>query len=471
MLTKSMQAAAGSASDSGIKYVGGMTQGLGTTTTVTFGGNLTGGLSSSPETGDMVLIFLGQGGSGSNPRIDGYNLVYADTKGYIGYKFMGGTPDTTVYIEVNNSTDRLKYPSAVVIQVFRNVNPDVPFDVLPVITTTATTTVDPSAITPVTEGAVIVASGVLSRVLNSDGTVLTSSDLTGFRRENDVRCNTTGCDSTCVGAGYYEWTSGSFNPAAFSYAGGSYQSVATVCSTLALRPIEATVPSGILYKGGYAVGTAGGATPVTLNFGGSISGGLGPLSLGDLIVVYISTMSGSATGISSVTNNSGSAYTQLTYITANDSYDANLFVGYKFVDSVTNDKTIIVNKTGNLNSGPGFAFQVFRGVDTASPLVGSIQTATGINSALCDPPAITPNVTGSVIVAGGAGAAAANLSIFTSSDLSYFVSASGYTSNVSTAGSGIKYWTSGSFDPAQFSATGSDTSCSWAGATLALNPD
>jgi hypothetical protein len=52
--------------------------------------------------------------------------------------------------------------------------------------------------------------------------------------------------------------------------------------------------------------------------------------------------------------------------------------------------------------------QVWRGVDPTTPFDVTQTTATGTNSVLCDPPAITPVTPGAVIVSGGAGGHNAN---------------------------------------------------------------
>jgi hypothetical protein len=86
-------------------YVGGQTAGYqGTTSTSTITFNLTGGANTTPLANDLVIVAVSVGANSNiNPSltVTGYTLaaeLYApDTQStdlFVGYKFMGTTPDT-----------------------------------------------------------------------------------------------------------------------------------------------------------------------------------------------------------------------------------------------------------------------------------------------------------------------------------------------------------------------------------------
>jgi hypothetical protein len=129
---------------------------------------------------------------------------------------------------------------------------------------------------------------------------------------------------------------------------------------------------------------------------------------------------------------------------------------------------------GSLSSSDAgaVAVQVWRGVDAVTPLDVTSTTATTTNSVLCDPPAITPITNGAIIISGGAGAHNEGADgTFSSSDLTDFRTVGSNDTNDVTIGLGYKIWTSGEFDPAQFTFSEADsTSFSSASVTLALRP-
>jgi hypothetical protein len=238
MLADKLRAATAAAA--GIQYVGGYTEGfVGTTSdvTITFGGNLTGGVDSSASEGDFVLVWFATGSKQNRDLVvSGYTeiteLYSDDTRGVnlvVAYKVMGSTPDSTFVL--TGGTVHTSDAGAVVVQVFRGVDTALPFDV-----TTATATGDndgrasPPAITPATDGALIVAGGAGGH--NGGSAVYSSSDLTAFR--------SVGQDDSydvTVGAGYYKWTSGAFNPARFTDSGLNSTLASWAAATLALRPV------------------------------------------------------------------------------------------------------------------------------------------------------------------------------------------------------------------------------------------
>jgi hypothetical protein len=206
----------------------------GSTLTVTINFSLTGGTNTTPQAGDIVVLCYSVGSTvAATPQAPaGYTTIAAITRNdtydvalYVGYKVMGATPDTTFQIPTSSSADNAQ---AAAVFVWRGV------EGLDVTSVTAVgidgRAANPPAITPVTENSVIMAIGASGHVGGSTP-VYTSSDLTGFRT---IGANDT--YDTTIGAGYFNWVSGTFDPAAFAI-GGSTTSDAWAAVTLALRPI------------------------------------------------------------------------------------------------------------------------------------------------------------------------------------------------------------------------------------------
>jgi len=230
----------GSGGASGIKYVGGYTDIVDDSddTVISFGGNLTGGISSSAQEGDLVLVYFGysitQGSAYPLASITDYteyvNISSTDffiSTLIVGYKFMGATPDSSLTINGGGGTI---CSGAVGVQVWRDVDSVTPFDVTRT-TNTQSSTVEPNppSITPITDGAYVVAGG---HGAHSEGNqTFSSSDLDGFITQGQTVLT----DST-IGLGYKKWVSGSFNPAKFTFSGTDSTSCSNCSTTLALRP-------------------------------------------------------------------------------------------------------------------------------------------------------------------------------------------------------------------------------------------
>lgn len=230
--------------------------------------------------------------------------------------------------------------------------------------------------------------------------------------------------------------------------------------------VKAASSSKIQFVGGYATSFVGTTSTTVITFGGNLTGGLAAsASAGDIVVVYF----GVGSDADEVLNISG--YTEIAQLAPVDTYIANLSVGYKFM-GVTPDTTFsLIGGTGATRNAGAVVVQVWRGVDTVLPLGVNSTTATGISSALCNPPAITPTAQGSIIVSGGAAAHIDGAQTFSSSDLSGFLSVGGIDDFDVTIGAGYVGWVSGSFNPAAFTFSGTSASTnSWAAVTLALQP-
>lgn len=226
-------------------------------------------------------------------------------------------------------------------------------------------------------------------------------------------------------------------------------------------PIAAS--ASIEYVGGYTVGFTGSSSDRTITFGGNLTGGLASsASAGDLVIIYFGTASLSNTDLV-VTG-----YTELTELFSGSTYDTNLVVAYKEMGEVPDTTILLTGGTRSANDAGVVVIHVFRNVDPTTILT---TTAPATTSVICNPPAVTPTVAGSYIVAGGAGAHSRGTITYSSSDLTAFLSSGADDTHDSTVGAGYKEWTSGEFDPAAFTFGSTNSSgFSSAAVTLVLQP-
>lgn len=237
---------------------------------------------------------------------------------------------------------------------------------------------------------------------------------------------------------------------------------------LATRLVGATsaaAAAGIQYVGGYVEGFVGTTSDATISLT-SLTGGLASApAAGDLVIVYFGT------GSTTVRDLFVSGYSVIQRRSSSDNYDTNLVVARKFMGGTPDTSFTLTGGTFSADDAGAVAVQVWRGVNTTTPLdVASISRA-GNNSVRCDPPFITPITSGAIIVAGGAGAHNAGTRTYSSSDLTDFISVGANDTNDVTIGLGYKVWTSGAFDPALFTFSSTNNSAfSWAAVTLALRP-
>ena len=225
-----------------LEFVGGAVFGFSGTATGTHSlTSLTGGLAAAPIEGDIVVVaFTGAFSSGSAPvlTVTGNNSgSYAAVAGSpvtgtdsvdatlsVFYAVQGATPDTEISRSGLGLSSR---GGAIAVHVWRGVDPDVPLDVTP---TTATADnigrPTPAGITPVTEGAVAIASGSASASTN-----FTSGDLDNF-----ITVFGSATIPGLIGCGSRAWAgSGAMS---FTQWGGGTTSTSASWSaiTIALRP-------------------------------------------------------------------------------------------------------------------------------------------------------------------------------------------------------------------------------------------
>lgn len=227
----------------GIQFVGGAIaeRAAGTSGTVTLSlTSLTGGISASAASGDLIIAAFAQSRSSDSTLsitdgttdytsiADLYSNDSRDTNLQVSYKFSTGDTATTF-----GPTGQAGFAGNIAVYVFRGVNSTTPFDV-----TTQTATglnsllPDPPSITPVTSGAYPVVVGAGGHRAETTG-LYTASDLTDF-----ITNTATAGDRTSMGVGHKpDWTSGAFNPAAFGNNGFTDStSYSWAAVTMALKP-------------------------------------------------------------------------------------------------------------------------------------------------------------------------------------------------------------------------------------------
>jgi hypothetical protein len=227
------------------------------------------------------------------------------------------------------------------------------------------------------------------------------------------------------------------------------------------------------YVGGTLVRNAVGATTYTVDLT-SLTGGTGSQpEENDIVIVatgFVTTAFFFTPGVKSPTD-----FTTLPapgYLRAIDSRDCLLSVDWKIMTS-TPDTSVTVGAGNSTSLGNVTCVHVWRNVDTTNPMDVTITTATGANSAIPNPPAITPVTPGAVMLVVGAGSSNVLEDSF---DIS-----SGFANNEVKGGQmgsnygyflaiGSKDWVSGTEDPAAFTNVTTAATLSWCAATIALRP-
>jgi hypothetical protein len=211
------------------------------------------------------------------------------------------------------------------------------------------------------------------------------------------------------------------------------------------------------------------------------NGSLGPYSLTDLtggldsapaeddLVVVLWAMASTSTNTLTI---STSGYTATTSTFANSTNDTNAILAYK-VMTATPDTDITFGSSSSSSSGcRGFVIQVWRGVDTTTPLDGvAVAIASATNTRIPDPGTITPTTSGGKIIVAAANAHADGDLALSASYLSDVVTANrdGSTHDQSLLMGSVD-WTSGSYNPAALTISGDATSNSYVAFTAVLKP-
>lgn len=227
----------------------------------------------------------------------------------------------------------------------------------------------------------------------------------------------------------------------------------------------------ISYVGGKSVGFAGTTSGATISLTDLAGGIASSPAEGDIVIVAFGVGTQGRSPTLTITDASDVAYTEVgtTLRELADDNDAQLAVFYKVMGS-TPDTALKRSGTGNTADGGSVSIHVYRGVDQSTPFDVTSTTATGINSSLPDPPAITPSTAGAVVVVAAAGTAPTLTVNWTTSGLSGVVQSVGEDTSDGRSMLGYATWISGPVDIAKFTGGGTTTDRSWAARTMALRP-
>lgn len=200
----------------------------------------------------------------------------------------------------------------------------------------------------------------------------------------------------------------------------------------------------------------------------SLTGGIASSpAAGDLVLVgtaFVSTADGNP-GVST------SGYTELCDLYANDNRDCNLSVNWKIMGA-TPDTSVTCLGSGSGTSGAAGIAYVWRYVDQTTPIDVTTTTATGTNSAVPNPPSITPTTGGAMLTVVGAGTGAAtDTAVTVPTGFGNAAHATVDPGDAIVLNMCSKQWTgNGAEDPAAYTGWTTSTSDSWCAATVAIRP-
>jgi VCBS repeat-containing protein len=339
------------------------------------------------QAGDVIVVCAAlTSAAGSNEVVNitssGFTTVVANKYGgspkavlSVAWKVADGT-ETNVSVYAGATS---YYRSASTVYVFRNVDTASPIDSDVVTTTSAGQTPRALQLSAGALGLTVVACSASSASPSEPTAPSETENLvtqTGYASSNTglgLFCATADGPSEPDVLGLFQWS--------------DYGTVSGwLGATIVLRPASVT-SSGV-----YLVGTSqyfmGTGTVTTHTF--DLPSGL---QEGDLVVVVTGQVytSDKAPGVLT------SGYTEVAELYANDSVDANVSVNYKFMGATPDTEIQVVGNTANPYPA-GTVVQVFRGVDTTTPMDVTPVTATGVNTGIPTPPAITPVTSGARVV-------------------------------------------------------------------------
>lgn len=222
-----------------LQYVGGTKDGATGGSKVIDLTNLTGGIGSAPQAGDIVIVAVGAGYGGTDTLgVTGYTAIGTqqdandteDAHLFVAYKIMTATPDTSVTITAAGGAIVRG-----VVHVWRGVDQTTPLDVASTgATGTDSSLANPPTITPVTAGAIVLAVGA-----GADDDPFTSFTNAPTGYGNTVEDHTlygSSATDSIVAIASKAWSgSGAEDPGAFAWVGSS-SSDSWCGRTIALRP-------------------------------------------------------------------------------------------------------------------------------------------------------------------------------------------------------------------------------------------
>lgn len=253
-------------SAAGIQYVGGTSgsftvEAASTSTTISLT-SLTGGIASAPSIGDLIVVTTGLGGVNDYPifstgktLLTNYANSNADNLINIWAKYALLDEDLTLVRFINDGATSTNRHYCTTVHVYRGATGYfVPASVLTSASSLTTAIPNPPSITPTVAGSIIHVAGSAGHQRGQQN--FTASYLSGFISIGgpDLQHDTT------TGAGYVTWTSGAYDPAAWTFSGVDATSYANNSASLAIAPKTAvTTPTWV---GGTRAISAGSATIV-----------------------------------------------------------------------------------------------------------------------------------------------------------------------------------------------------------------
>lgn len=232
--------------------------------------------------------------------------------------------------------------------------------------------------------------------------------------------------------------------------------------------------AAISYVGGQDNSFAGTTSNTDVTF--SLTGGSDATpAAGDLVVVTFCTGS-TVDRTLSITNTGGTAYTLIgSELYSDDTFDTNMRVAYRFMPGTPETAVRFAGGSGNAADAATYAIQVFRNVDTGTPMDVSATTvsAANQNTRLIDPPSITPSTAGAWIGISGCAAGGTLTADFTDPGDVVNFRTDGQTDTNDSGVAAWHYtsWTSGAYDHGALTGGGTDTtSDSYASVAWALRP-
>lgn len=216
--------------------------------------------------------------------------------------------------------------------------------------------------------------------------------------------------------------------------------------------------SGISYVGGTtSTGTtSAGTTAPNISLTG-LTGGLSSSPAADDLVVVAVAVASFDSNLNIAMTTAGYTENQDLYINNAGNYSTNLAVYYKKMGS-TPDTSFDLSIPANTNGTYAVAVQVFRGVNTSTPLDTTTTTATNAASVLVNPPSITPVTNPNCLVLIGAGAHNGGVDTYTASYLTNFLTAGANATYDTTVGMGYLRNIIAAYEGAAWTHSQADTS-------------
>ena len=237
-----------------------------------------------------------------------------------------------------------------------------------------------------------------------------------------------------------------------------------------MRQATAAPAAGISFVGSKTANDLTGPATITVSLTDlkDASNNTAALQDGDLVLIAV-TAHGSS-GDVNFTPPAG--WTEEADLFGDDTNDVNFYVVSKFMGAVP-DASVALPGPGTAGLDASVTIHALRGVSQSNRLDVASVTVTGFNTGRPNPGAITPVTPGAWIYVAGGGYGTTVGGELASSDLSVATNhfrSIGFNTNAQV-GAGIKTdWTTGAFDPAQFTGGSTASASSWAALTMALRP-